>query len=347
MNGQVVLRSARPAVSLRFGVGSLIVLGAAVAGTIAFLAVGVGSGDYPLAPIDVLAALVGGGDESSRFVVWTLRLPRLLSAVLIGAALALSGAIFQSLARNPLVAPDIIGINAGAALAAVAVIVWGLPDGLLAPAALVGGLIASAAVYALAWRGGVAGSRLVLIGIGIGALAEAGVSYLLTRGEIFLVQEATLWLVGSLSGVGWGDVWLLVGTLAILLPATFALSRGLATLQLGDDAAAGLGLPIERSRLALVVVAVALAAACVTVAGPIAFVAFIAPHLARRLARASGSGVMPAAAAIGAMLLIGSDIVARRLFDPMDLPVGIVTVLLGAPYFLWLLVRSSRLGAGV
>jgi iron complex transport system permease protein len=347
MHGHVVLRPARGWVSLRVGVGSLVVLAAATAGTVALLAVGVGSGDFPLSPIEVLAALVGGGDESSRFVVWTLRLPRLLSAVLVGAALAVSGAIFQALARNPLVAPDIIGVNGGAALAAVAVIIFGFSGALVPPAAFVGGLLAAVAVYALAWRGGISRYRLVLVGIGIAALAEAGISYLLTRGEIFEVQEATIWLVGSLYGVGWTDVALLAASLALLLPATFLLSRGLATIQLGDDAAAGLGVPLERTRAALVGVAVAFAAMAVTVAGPIAFVAFIAPHLARRLARASGSGMIPAAAAIGAMLVLGSDIIARRVMDPVDLPVGIVTALLGAPYFLWLLVRAPRIGAGV
>lgn len=346
MRQHVVLRRSRPPISFRLGVGSLFVLVAALAGTLALFAVGVGSGDFPLSPLDVLATLVGGGDDTSRFVVWTLRLPRLLAAVLVGASLAVSGAIFQALARNPLVAPDIIGINGGAALAAVAVIILGGPDGLVAPAALAGGLAAAVGLYLLAWRGGVAPYRLVLIGIGIAAVTTAGIGYLLTRGEIWDVQRATVWLVGSLYAADWEDVLLLGASLAVLLPATFVLSGGLATLELGDDAAAGLGLSIERTRLGLVAIAVALAAVSVTVAGPIAFVAFVAPHLARRLARAAGSGIIPAAAAIGALLLIGADIVARRVLDPSELPVGILTVVLGAPYFLWLLVRSQRVGAG-
>jgi iron complex transport system permease protein len=343
----IVVRPARAPISFRIGVASVATLAIAVAGIVGFFAVGVGSGDYPISPVDVLVALVGGGDETSRFVVWELRLPRLLSAVLVGAALAVSGAIFQSLARNPLVAPDIIGINGGAALAAVTVIILRGPDAIIAPAALAGGLAAAAAVYILSWQGGLGRYRLVLVGIGVAALAEAGIGYLLTRGQIFDVVEATIWLVGSLSSASWGDVLLMSLVVGALFPATFLLARSLTTLQLGDDAAAGLGVSLERTRLILVGIGVALAAFAVTVGGPIAFVAFIAPHLARRLARVSGSGLIPASAAIGALLLLASDIVARRAIDPADLPVGIVTAIVGAPYFLWLLVRTNRLGAGV
>jgi iron complex transport system permease protein len=346
MHRHLVVRRTVPALSFRVGIGSLIVLAVALAGTVGLLAVGVGSGDFPLSPLDVFVTLVGGGDETSRFVVWTLRLPRLLAAVLVGASLAVSGAIFQALARNPLVAPDIIGVNGGAALAAVAVIVLGGASSLIAPAACAGGLVAAAALYLLAWRRGVAPYRLILVGIGIAAVTTAGIGFLLTRGDIWEVQRANVWLIGSLYAAGWEDVGLLAAALAILLPATFVLGRGLAALQLGDDAAAGLGVTTERTRLALVVVAVGLAAVSVTVAGPIGFVAFIAPHLARRLARASGTGIIPAAAAVGALLLIASDIAARRVVDPAELPVGVLTVMLGAPYFLWLLVRSQRPGAG-
>lgn len=345
MHRTLVLRWARPSVSLRIGLGSIVVLLAAGAGSIAFFTVGVASGDFPLTPVEVLATLVGGGDETSRFVVWTLRLPRLLDAVLVGAALAVSGTVFQALTRNPLVAPDIIGVNSGAALAAVAVIILGAPTALLAPAAFAGGLAAAIVVYLLAWRHGLSSYRLVLVGIGVNAVATAGIGFLLTRGEIWEVQRATIWLIGSLYATDWGDVGLMAATLAVLLPGTLLLGPELGVLQLGDEAASGLGVRVERMRLVLVVAAVGLAAIAVTVAGPIGFVAFIAPHLARRLARASGAGVIPAAAAIGALLIIASDVVARRIVDPAQLPVGILTVILGAPYFLWLLSRANRMGS--
>ncbi len=344
MHGHLVLRRERPAISVRLGIGSLVVRAAAAVGVVALLAVGVGSGDFPLSPGQVIVALLGGGDETSRFVVWNLRLPRLLGAVLVGASLAVSGAIFQALARNPLVAPDIIGINGGAALAAVAVIVLGAPSDLIGPAALAGAFGAAMLVYLLAWRGGIGPYRLVLVGIGVAAATTAGVSLLITRSEILEVKEATVWLIGSLYATGWEDVALVAAALAVLVPASVVLGRRLAALQLGDETAAGLGLKPERARLGLLAVAVTLAAVSVAVAGPIGFVAFIAPHLARRLARASGSGILPAAAAIGGLLLIGSDILARRVLDPSELPVGILTVVLGAPYFLWLLARGQRVG---
>ena len=344
MHGHVVLRRSRPPISVRLGVGSLVVLAAAAVGVVAFLAVGVGSGDFPISPGEVPVALLGGGDETSRFVVWTLRLPRLLAAVLVGASLAISGAIFQALARNPLVAPDLIGINGGAALAAIGVIVLGAPGGFIGPAAFVGAFGAALLIYLLAWRGGIGPYRLVLVGIGVAAATTAGVSLLITRSEILEVKQATVWLIGSLYATGWEDVAFVAAALAILVPASVVLGRRLVVLQLGDDVSAGLGLEPERARLALLAVAVTLAAVSVAVAGPIGFVAFVAPHLARRLARASGSGILPAAAAIGGLLLLASDILARRVLDPSELPVGILTVVLGAPYFLWLLARSQRSG---
>ena len=343
---RLLLRLDRPPLSVRFGLGSLVVLLGALAGVAGLLVLGVNSGSFPLSLSEIVDGLLGGGDERSRYVLWDLRLPRLLAAVLVGVALAVSGAIFQSVSRNPLAAPDIIGVNGGAALLAVGVIVLGLPSVLLAPAALSGGLAAAALVYVLAWRDGIGGRRLILIGIGVAAVTESGISFLLTRGRILEVQQATVWLVGDLSAASWRDAGLLAMALVALLPLAFVLGRGMATLQLGDDASRALGLRTERLRLALIVVAVAFAAVSVTVAGPIAFVAFIAPHLARRLARTSGSGELAAAAAIGALLVLAADIVARRVISPQELPVGIVTVLLGGPYFLWLLVRADRPGAG-
>jgi iron complex transport system permease protein len=278
-------------------------------------------------------------------VVWSLRLPRLLVAIEVGAALAISGAILQTMTRNPLVAPDVIGVNSGAALAAVAVFVLGGSLGLVAGAALMGGLVAAALVYLLAWRSGVSHYRLVLVGVGVAAIGAAGIGFLLTRGNLVDVHRAAVWMTGSLYGVGWDGVVLMTASLAVFLPATLVLGRRLAAFQLGDELAASLGLPLERSRLALVVVAVGLAAMSVAVVGPIAFVAFIAPHIARRTSRTSTVGSLPAAAAVGALLVIAADLLARHLLDPVELPAGIFTILLGGPYFLWLLARAGRAGS--
>jgi iron complex transport system permease protein len=340
---QLVVRLSWPAISFRFHPGSLLVIAGALLATLVLLAVGTGSGAYPLAPGTVVQALLGNADADASYVVWSLRVPRLLTAVLAGAALATSGAIFQAVARNPLVSPDVIGVSGGAALAAVAVIVSGISRDLVGPAAFVGGLVAAIVVYVASWSGGIDRTRLVLVGVGVAAFAEAGIAFLFTRSELLEVMTAQAWIVGSLSAASWRDVALLGIVLAILMPVALMLARGLLALQLGDDAAAGLGVATERTRLALLLVAVALTTVSVAAVGPIAFVAFIAPHVARRLARSTGSGLLPASAAVGALLVVAADLVARRVVEPTELPVGIVTVLMGAPFFLWLLVRSGQI----
>lgn len=333
--------------SLRADVRVLVVLATLGAGTVVAFTLNIGRGEFPIAPVDVLATLVGAGDDATNFIVLELRLPRALTAVLAGAALGIAGAIFQDLARNPLVAPDVIGITSGASLAAISLIVFGNAGGALSVplAALGGAVVAGVALYALAWRAGVQGYRLVLVGIGVAALLSAGINYVLTRGQIFEVSQAYVWLVGSLNGRGWEHVWPLAATLGVLAPLGFALGRQLEALQLGDDVARALGVGVERVRLALLAVAIVLTAVAVAAAGPIAFVAFIAPHIARRVsATVSPSGVLPVAAASGALLVLGSDLAGRLLFAPTEIPVGIVTAVIAAPYFLYLLRRANRLG---
>jgi iron complex transport system permease protein len=343
---RVVVRSG--AVSLRADVRALAVLAVLAAAIVAALTAHVGRGEFPIAPGDVLAALAGGGDQATRFIVLELRLPRALTALLAGMALGLAGAIFQDLARNPLVAPDVIGVSTGASLGAVCVIVLADASASLAVplAAFAGALTTGLALYALAWRGGVHGYRLVLVGIGLAAMLQAGVLYVLARGRIFEVAEAYVWIVGSLNGRGWEHVWPLAGALAVLAPAGLALGRRLEALQLGDDVARALGMRIERARLALLVVAIVLTGVAVSAAGPIAFVAFIAPHIARRIARSPApAAVLPVAAAGGGLLLLASDLAGRVLLAPEEIAAGIVTAVVAAPYFLYLLHRANRLGA--
>lgn len=313
-----------------------------VVGFIAFC-VSISVGDFPIPLLDVIPAVFGFGDADSDFIVRQLRLPRALTAVLVGAAFGLSGAIFQSLARNPLASPDIIGITAGASASAVFIIVVIGGSGLMVSAgALIGALITAAAIYLLAYRRGVSSYRLVLVGIGISAMLSAVTSYLLTRAEIYDAQRATVWLTGSLNGRGWDQVRPVAASLVVLVPATLALARPLRLLQLGDDTAKGLGVAVEPSRAGLVLVGVALAAVATAAAGPIAFVAFVAAPIARRLVNAP-LAIVPAALA-GALLVLVSDIVARRMFAPTELPVGVVTGIVGAPYLVWLLARANRIG---
>lgn len=321
---------------------TVVVLGVAFAVFAWSLAVG----DFPVPIGDVLATLVGGGSEDSAFIVRTLRLPRGLTALLVGAAFGLSGAIFQRIARNPLASPDIIGVSAGAAAAAVFVIVVLHGSSVQVTfGALAGATVTSIGIYVLAYKRGVSGYRLVLVGIGITAVLTSFTSYLLTRAEIFEAQRATVWLTGSLNGRGWEHVRPVGVALVVLVPVTIALARQLRILELGDDAAKGLGIRVERSRGALLLAATALAALATASAGPIGFVALVSPQIARRLVGARSLGLLPAAAC-GALLLVASDLVGRRIFAPTELPVGIITAILGAPYLLLLLARANRIGAG-
>jgi iron complex transport system permease protein len=337
-----VVRPLGARASLRVDVRLLAVCaGLAVLGTLAF-ALELAWGEFPLPLGDVLATLAGGGHQADRFIVIDVRLPRALVAALAGAALAVSGAVFQILVRNPLASPDIIGITRGASVAAVTVFVVGASAALIPLAAFGGAVAAAALLYVLAWRGGLSPYRLVLVGIAVEALGTAGTTYALIRGRIEDVQQAAVWLVGSLNSRAFTDVWPLVAGLAVLAPAVALLARPLDALSLGEDQARALGVRVEAARLGLVVAAAGLAAIAVAATGPIGFVAFIAPHIARALTRANGAAVLPAAALCGALLVLASDLAGRLLLSPTEIPVGIVTSVLGAPFFLWLLYRANR-----
>lgn len=338
----------RGSLSLRLDARVAAVSCAIAVGCLVALTTSVGVGEFAIAPADVLATLVGAGDPATGFIIVDLRLPRALTAMLAGAALGLAGAIFQQVSRNPLVSPDVVGVAGGASLAAIAVIVLGSSSGGAAvPAAALAGALGSGAVlHMLARRRGVQDHRLVLVGIGLAAFMQAGISYVLTEGRIFEVSQAYVWLVGSLNGRGWEHVWPLAVALAVLVPVVVGLGRRADAMELGDDFARTLGLGVERSRLMLLATAVLLTGIAVSAAGPIGFVAFVAPHLARRLARApSTQSLLPVAAGCGAALVLVSDLAGRMLFAPTEIPVGLITSIVAAPYFLVLLRRAGRMGA--
>lgn len=303
-------------------------------------------GDFPIPIADVVRAIAGTGSDDSEFIVMTLRLPRVVTGVLIGAAFGVSGAIFQSLAQNPLASPDVVGFNSGAALGAVAMIVAtdGASSLQVSLGAVGGGLLTALAVYLLASRRGVQGYRLILVGIGVGFAVTACVNYLLTRAEIADAQRATVWLTGSLNGRGWEHVRPVGLGLAVLLPVALVLLRKLRLLELGPDTAAALGVHVGRARLGLVLVGIGLAALATASAGPVGFVALVAGPVAGRLVRSPGATLIPAAL-FGSLLVVTADLAARRLFAPTELPVGIATAVIGAPYLLWLLAREIKIGS--
>ncbi|MDH6615841.1 ABC-type cobalamin/Fe3+-siderophores transport system ATPase subunit/ABC-type enterobactin transport system permease subunit [Streptomyces sp. SAI-135] len=249
----------------------------------------IGTGDFPIPAGDVLKTLLGNGDAGQEFIVNELRLPRVLVGLLVGASLGLGGALFQAVSRNPLGSPDVLGLSQGATAGALTMIV--LFSGTTAQVtlgALVGGLVTGLAIYVLAWKQGVHGYRLVLVGIGISAIVTAVNGYLLTRSTITEAAQAVVWMTGSLSGRDWAQVWPLLWLCAILVPLVLANGRGLRMMEMGDDVSGALGVRVERVRLLLLVAAVLLTAAATAAAGPVSFVALTAPQLARRLTRSPG-----------------------------------------------------------
>ena len=358
--GAVTVRLWSARVSFRFRPRLALVAGWTLLSCAVLVCVSLCVGAYAVPVPEVAEALFHGtGDRLAVHFVTRERLPQALVAVLAGAALGVSGAVFQSMARNPLASPDVIGFNSGAATGAILVIV--LVGGGAQPVALGavgGGLLAAAVVLALARRGGVQGGRLVLIGLGVTAVLGSVNSYLLTRSELNTAQNAHLWLIGSLHGRSWGEVALLAVALAALVPAMVPLGRHLRCLELGDDVAGGLGLNVVRVRLALTGLGVALCAVAVACAGPVPFVALAAPQIAVRLARGPGVSLL-AAGLTGATLLTAAHLVANQLFAVLawvgervawlalvdagqrhvQLPVGVVTALLGGAYLGWLLRR--------
>ncbi|MET7952156.1 iron chelate uptake ABC transporter family permease subunit [Micromonospora sp. NPDC005324] len=314
---------------------------------LAIAALGMLAGDIPLSPTEVLAVIKGGGSPLDRMVVMELRLPRLLTAVGVGAALGLSGAVTQSVTRNPLASPDVLGVTAGAGTAAVAVIVLGGGEAAgwlawlgLPAAALGGGLMTAALVYLLAWRDGVDGNRLILIGIAVGALCLSVTAWLLTRAKITDAAQATVWLTGSVTNRGWEHVTAVAVALLLAGGALFAAAHTLDVLRFTEDTARALGVRLQAGRVRVVVLAVVLAAVATAAAGPVAFVALVAPQLAIRVVRVPGPPLL-LSALLGAVLVAGADLAARTLL-PVELPVGVLTAVLGAPYLLALLLSQAR-----
>jgi iron complex transport system permease protein len=327
---------------------SLLVLTLLALVAVVALVANLALGEFAIGPAEVVRSLAGAGDPSHEFVVVELRLPRALLAFAVGAALAVSGAILQGLTRNPLAAPDIVGVSAGANAAAVLVIVAlpSAPVTLLPVAAFAGALAASVIVYLLAWDRGSSPSRLLLVGIGVTTVSYAVViGVISTVDELIHASQLVTYLAGSVYGKGWPELRALLPWLAVLLPLALAGARHLDALSLGDPVARGLGVPIERRRLGLLCVGTALAASAVAIAGPVGFVGLTAPHIARRLVGAAHADRLPAALLAGGAMTIVADALARTAFAPVDIPVGVVTAVVGAPYLVWLLSRERRGGA--
>lgn len=334
----------RGGLSVRLETRAALVVLLLAAGALAASVALIGTGDYPMTFADVVRTLTGDGTPAQDFVVHDLRLPRVLVGLLAGTALGLAGAVFQSVSRNPLGSPDVIGLGQGSTVGALLVIVLfqGDPPA-VAAGSLAGGVLSGVAIYALAWKKGVQGNRFVLVGIAMAAILTAVIGYLLTKANLTDAARATLWMVGSLGGRDWDQVRPLLLACAVLVPLVLGHGRALRMLESGDDTAYALGVPVERTRLLTMAAAVLLTAAATAAAGPIAFVALAAPQLARRLTRTPGPNLI-AAACTGATLLVTADWGSQRLFGADRLPVGALTGMLGGCYLLWLLFTERRAG---
>lgn len=299
-------------------------------------------GSYPLSFSQLLPAAQGKLGEVSRLILMDYRLPRILTAILVGMAFAVAGAIFQTLMRNPLASPDVVGFSAGAGVGALVCLMLQI-NAWLVPAAITGGLISAFLVIALAWRGGISTYRLILVGIGMNFILGALVDLMLSRIDLNQAVEVAKWLTGNLNYSTWHDVSLLVGGLCVLLPIAYWLKFSLERLALGQDIAIALGVRINPANLALIVTSVLFAAFAVSVSGPLPFVAFAAGPIARSLLKNNNS-VLFTAALVGASISLLADIGSRATAVYVNVPTGVFTAFIGAPYLLWLLIGQIRRG---
>lgn len=291
---------------------------------------------------EVWNTVTGRSDVGTRRIVLDWRLPRIVIAILGGAALGISGAIFQSMTRNPLGSPDIIGFNTGAYTGALlASLVFASSAVSVTAGALVGGLVTAVIVYALAFKGGLLGFRLIVVGIAVSAALNALNAWILVEARAESAVSAAVWGQGSLNGVRWPDVMPVMWSLVILLPLCFLLVGRLNLLELGDEFGMLLGLGPERTRLAMLGLGVGPISVITAIVGPITFVALAAPQIARRLVDASGPQLIPAAL-VGGCLLLVSDVIAQRLIAPSQLPVGVVTACLGGAYLVYIISRPRK-----
>jgi len=303
-----------------------------------------GMGDLKIAPLEVLQVFWGTGSEQAALIVQEFRLPRILTAILVGAALAVAGCVLQGLVRNPLAAPDVLGISGGASVTAVAflLLLESVSIKWLPAAAFLGATLVALLLYALAWKQGVTPMRLVLIGVGLKIVSGAVVTLLITFSPFLLQSKAILWLTGSIYGSAWKDVQMILPWVVVLLLLAAFFARRVNVQQLGDEIATGVGSNVERDRFFLLLICTGLTGTAVSVGGDISFVALLAPHIAKQLVGPSFGGAMTVSAFVGALIVLLADLVGRTAFAPLDIPVGVFTSAVGAPFFIYLLYKKRH-----
>ena len=319
-----------------------------IASIITTLIISLNLGVISISPMEIFRTLTGEGDSQNQMVLVHFRLPRMVIALLIGAAMAVSGAILQSVTQNDLADPGIIGINAGAGFSVILYIFFFQGDMggsdlsvfFMPIASLFGSTLAAVLIYAISWKNGVSPMRLVLVGIGINSAFSALIIIFQLKMDPKDFTRATVWLSGNISGTDWVYVLTLLPWVLILIPFAISKAGTLNTLHFGDEVAAGLGAAVERERRILLMIAVALAGVSVSVGGGIAFIGLVVPHLARKLVGSMHGALVPISALMGALLLLVADTVGRNILAPSEIPVGLVVSVIGGIYFLYLLMKS-------
>jgi iron complex transport system permease protein len=309
-----------------------------------------GLGDMKINPLSVLRVFFGGGSDLERLVITKFRLPRIIVSLFVGMALAVAGSILQGIIRNPLASPDIIGITGGATAAVVAFLaIFSNSDNILTVsidwlpvAAFLGATGIAFLVYFLAWRNGVSPIRLVLIGIGVSAVMQAFTTMLMLLGPIYRASEANIWITGTVNGANWSNVYVIVPTVLFLVIIAFISARRINIQEMGDDLATGVGSSVQKQRFLLLTLSTALVGSAVAFAGGIGFVGLMAPHMARRMVGSGFGALLPAAAFIGGILVMIADLIGRTVFTPLEIPAGVFTAAIGAPYFIYLLFRARN-----
>ncbi|WP_145321131.1 FecCD family ABC transporter permease [Paenibacillus xylanexedens] len=345
MRKLLTFRNKKDTVSVQMEQTSLVVIGICILLFLMAGVVGSSVGSDFISPLDVLRTIFGLNEGEHDFVVLTLRLPRVLLSLLVGAALGMSGALLQGIIRNPLASPDVIGITGGAAVAAVGFVTLlggAVSIKLLPLFAIAGAIVTALIIYVLAWKKGVSPIRLVLIGIGVSAITGAGTTFMLILSPFYTAGQAYIWLTGSVYGASWTDVRTILPVIIIVVPLAIWFARSLNAQEFGDDLATGLGVTVQRHRSALLLCSVLLAGIAVAVAGTIGFVGLIAPHIARKMVGRMFGSMLIVSGLVGALLVFAADLIARTAFLPLDVPAGVFTAGVGAPFFLYLLFKNRN-----
>ncbi|MEH7883552.1 iron ABC transporter permease [Bacillus sp. JJ1609] len=309
-----------------------------------------GLGDMAISPFNVIQVFFGGGSDMERLVVQSFRLPRIIVALMVGVGLAVAGGLLQGMIRNPLASPDIIGITGGASVAVVGFLAYFSDENnaltvsikWMPVSAFIGATLIAFLVYFLSWKNGVSPVRLVLIGIGISAMMQALTTLMMLMGPIYRASQANIWITGTVHGSTWGNVWVLVPWTLILVSIAFILSRNVNVQELGEEIATGVGGHVQRQRFVLLLVSTGLVASSVAFAGGIGFVGLMAPHMARRLVGSAFGALLPVSALIGGILVMLADLIGRTMFSPLEVPAGVFTASIGAPYFIYLLFKTRN-----